>query len=334
MGWQERIKKRVNDPMGRKQHIVPDMKEIHYHKNPDGSLDQTPRILLVFPVFSHVLPEAFASFVAMSLNAARFLPKYKFDVMLCERELLHMAMNRAVEVCIKNPWYIGMVAFDDDCLPPANTVTRFVAHFEHGIDIVAAYSYMRRFPHTTTVGLHLDTGPTIFHDPNVIHTGEQRGFTWQDDVEKLKLKANEHGLIEVDFCGMPAMFISRRLLAKMKTPHFMHEDKTGAVTTHDIYFCNKARDMGYKVHVDMTLECGHIGPAPIINSQTREIARRAVDLNQEAGNGVDSQATGRESGRNGNYPVGNGGDEQAPVWPTLPEPDRAPGSLRNPDGGV
>lgn len=314
----KRVKNRVTDPTGRKQHIVKDVKEIHYHRKPDGTVDDTPRILLVFPVFSHVLPEAFASFMHLALHSARWLPQYKFDVMLCERELLHSAMNRAAELCIKNPWYIGMVAFDDDCIIPANAVVRFAAHYEHGHHIIAGYGFMRRYPHTTTVGTLLDSGPTIFHDPGVIQTGEQRGFKWLDDCDELKSRADEHGLVEVDFCGMPAMFISRKVLHDMKTPHFMHEDKTGAVTTHDIYFCNKARDMGHKVMVDMTLECGHIGPSPVITEQTRKWARVAVET-KETADGGDSKTPGRVSGRDGNHGDGDRGQEQERVRSTSEE---------------
>lgn len=278
MGWGERFK----DPMGRKKHIAQDLKEIHYHKREDGSIDDTPRILLVFPVFTHVLPEAFGAFMALALHSARWLPKYKFDVMLCERELIHSAMNRAADTCIKNPWYIGLVAFDDDCIIPNNAVVRFAAHYEHGQHVVAGYGFMRRYPHTTTVGKFNTEGPILYpsKDPTLLKGGEQRGFEWIDDVAELKSRADTHGLVEVDFCGVPAMFISRKALHDIKPPHFMHHDATGSVMTHDIFFCNKARDMGFKVMVDMEIECGHIGPSPIITSDTRKWARMAVEASE------------------------------------------------------
>lgn len=271
----------LSDPLGRKRHIEKEMKPIQFHKNPDGSVDQTPRVLFVFPVFTHVLPEAFASFVVMALHAARWCPDYKFDVMLCERELIHSAMNRAAEQCIMNPWYAGMIAFDDDCLPPANLVQRMLAHFEHGQHIVAGFGYMRKFPHTTTVGRFFKDGPIIFPNVDGKGNGEQRGFEWLDDIESFT--PDEHGLITCDFCGMPAMFISRKVLVDMKAPHFLHQDTTGAVMTHDVYFCNKARDLGYSIKVDLTLECQHIGPSPLINSQTRKWAREAVEQAQKVG---------------------------------------------------
>lgn len=246
-----------------------EMKPITYHKNRDGSLDTTPRVLLVFPVFTHVLAPAFGAFLMAMLHASRYCPKYKFDVFVPERCLLHSAMNQAAQTCIENPWYAGMIAFDDDCLPPQHLVEKMIQHYEAGHQVVAGVGYMRGFPHTTTVGRFLDHGSVIYAEK-----GEQRGFEWLDDLSAHT--PDEKGLITVDFCGMPAMFISRAVLAAVDAPYFMHEDKTGAVMTHDIYFCNKARDKGYSIEVDTTLECAHIGPAPLITRETRDLARAAV----------------------------------------------------------
>lgn len=322
----------LSDPFGRQQHVTKEPKEINYHKNADGSIDTTPRVLLVFPVFSHVLPDAFLAFMHLALHTARWCEKYKFDVMLCERELLHNAMNRAAEICIKNPWYVGMVAFDDDCIIPANAVARFLAHFEHDHHVVAGYGFMRRFPHTTTVGRYYDAGAMLHHEPGILHSGEQRGFEWLDDISKIKAGADAHGLADVDFCGMPAMFISRKCLYDIKPPHFMHTDSTGGQMTHDIYFCNKAKDKGYRVEVDMTIECGHIGPSPVINEQTRKWARIAVE-GMEAVNGNNGKAEGRVGGRDGNSPVGYGGAESGGVRTPVEESDSTRGGLRNPDAG-
>ncbi len=253
-------------------------KTIGFYKQADGSPDRTPRVLLVFPIFTHVLPQAFHAFAAMLLKAARDCPTYKFDVMLCERELLHSAMNRAAEACLFNLMYVGMIAFDDDCLPPGHTIPRLMAHYEHGHHIVAGYGFMRNYPHTTTVGRLHKEGPILEYDQNF--NGMQRGFYWLDDIAGVTPDA--HGLIAVDFCGMPAMFVSRQVLQKVEKPYFAHQDGTGATTTHDIYFCNKAKDAGFAVEVDVTLECAHIGPAPLITSETRTWARKASDVYDDA----------------------------------------------------
>lgn len=260
--------KMLDRMLGRAAHQAKAMKPISLNRNPDGSVDTTPRVLLVFPIFMQVLPAAFSAFAAMLLHAARHCPTYKFDVLVQERSLLHSAMNGAAKTCIENPFYVGMIAFDDDCLPPAHLIERLLAHWEHGHHVVAGVGYMRGYPHTTTVGRFYPEGTMIVGD-------KQQGFEWLDDLAKET--PDEHGLLAVDFCGMPAMFISRKCLYAIEGPHFGHADKTGAITTHDIYFCNKARDKGFTIEVDVTLECAHIGPAPIITRSTRDLARAAVE---------------------------------------------------------
>lgn len=261
----------------RRPHVEKEMKVIHYAKNPDGTVDTTPRVLLVWPIFDNMKPQACGAFFAMCLQAARYCPEIKFDVMTPERTLIHMAMNHAADACVKNPWYQGMICFDDDCLPPAGLVQKMMLHWNRGHHIVAAMGYMRGYPHTTTVGRFLEAGPTIFKDAQ--SEDVQRGFEWIDTPELLK--ADEHGLIDVDFCGMPAMWISRKVLVDLEAPHFLHEDGTGAQTTHDIHFCNKARDKGYQIKVDISLECAHIGAGPLITRETRDQARLAVQIAEE-----------------------------------------------------
>lgn len=257
--------------LGRTPHQAVPLKPISLNTNPDGSVDTAPRILLVFPVFSHVLPAAFSAFTTLLLHAGRHCPNYKFDVLVQERSLLHSAMNGAAKVCVENPFYQGMIAFDDDCLPPPHLIERLLAHWEHGHHVVAGVGYMRGYPHTTTVGRFYPEGTMIVGD-------KQQGFEWLDDLSKETPDA--HGLLTVDFCGMPAMFISRACLYAIEGTPFGHSDKTGAVTTHDIYFCNKARDKGFTIEVDVTLECAHIGPAPLITRQTRDFARAAVGVKE------------------------------------------------------
>ena len=262
------------DLFGRAKHVEKEGKEMRLQLLADGRPDPAKRILLVFPVFTHILPEAFGPFMHMMANTAYNIKDYKPDVMVRPRELLHAAMNHAAELCISNPQYDGMIAFDDDCLPPPDLVIKMLQHFARGEHAVAAVGYMRNYPHTTTIGKFLPTGSTIFLDREK-KTMESRGFEWVDDISKLTPDA--HGLAAVDFCGMPAMFVSRHALVTIKKPAFAHADATGSEMTHDIFFCNRLRDAGFTVKVDVTMECDHIGPAPLINRQTREWSRAAVE---------------------------------------------------------
>jgi len=59
-------------------------------------------------------------------------------------------------------------------------------------------------------------------------------------------------LFEVDFTGCHCLLIKRGVLEAMKPPWF-----AGAPGQEDRYFCFKARDMGYRVSVDLSVLAGH-----------------------------------------------------------------------------
>lgn len=231
------------------------------------------RWLLVFPIFTHVLPEAFYNFAAMLVRTGRDCKdQYELTLMKAERQLLHVSMNMAVDAVLADPQYAGLIVFDDDCLPPVDAVVRLIQHAEHGKHYVSGMGYMRSYPHTTTVGKYYKEGPTL-----VEGTLEAAGFYWLD-----KLPEKARGLIEVDFCGVPIAMMTRHLLETIQKPAFGHFDSSGGVMTHDVFFARRVQAAGFPVLVDTTIECGHLGPYPVINGVNRTVARAAVQWNEEA----------------------------------------------------
>ena len=229
--------------------------------------------LIVVPVFYSVLPKAFYNFFAMAMRTGRDLypDGYSFVLMQAERQILHMAMNKAADAVLEHG-YAGILAFDDDCLPPADCITSLIRHHEAGHEFVAAMGYMRNYPHTTTVGKYYPEGPTLIGS-----TGEVAPFYWLD-----ALPHRSRGLIEADFCGVPAMLLSRTAIARMQKPVFGTTDASGGQMTHDVFMCRRLQDAGIKVMVDTAIECGHITEAPVVDSVTREAARLAVRVNAKA----------------------------------------------------
>jgi hypothetical protein len=227
--------------------------------------------LVVIPVFTHVLPQAFYNFLVLFTAAGRDLPQHRLHLMPAERQLLHMAMNQAVDVTLANG-FDGMLAFDDDCLPPDHAIARLIAHAERGRDFVAGMGFMRNYPHTTTIGKYYREGLTYRPD-----THEASTFEWLD-----RLPMKERGLIEADFCGLPIAIWTRRALERMPKPVFGTAGPDGGQMTHDVFMCGRLREAGIPVLVDTSIECGHIGPAPLITSVTREAARAAVRITDEA----------------------------------------------------
>lgn len=232
---------------------------------------QRPRWLLVVPVFYSVLPPAFYNFCALMMRTGRDLSgQYEFALMQAERQLLHVAMNSAVEAVLTHE-YSGLIAFDDDCLPPVDAITRLIQHAEAGHHYVAGMGYMRNYPHTTTVGKYYPEGMTL-----LANTQEACGFYWLD-----KLPTQPRGLLEVDFCGVPIVLMTRHLLERVEKPLFGFNDPSGQMT-HDVFCARRVQAAGFKVLVDTSIECGHIGPAPLITGVTRTVARAAVKWTEEA----------------------------------------------------
>lgn len=235
-------------------------------------MSDKPRWLIVIPVFQVVLPEAFYNFCALMMRAGRDLhATHSFEIMQASRSLLHMVMNQAATAVIEKD-YAGMVVFDDDCLPPADCITRLMKRADEGHDFVAGMGYMRLYPYTTTVGTYYPEGVTLIQD-----TGETAGHCWLD-----KLPTKERGLIEADFCGFPVVMMTRRLIEAVEKPMFGTSDKHGGQMTHDVFACRRVQDAGFKVQVDTTIECGHITAAPVIDGVTRDVARAAVAWQDKA----------------------------------------------------
>lgn len=227
-------------------------------------------VLIVIPVFAILYARPFKNFLGLMLSAAhREGARYRFDVHVPERQILHNTMNLSVETMLKSD-YDAMIICDDDCFPPTDAISSLLRHYEDGKDIVAGLGYMRGFPHTTTAGIYYEDGPTVVTNEQT-GTAELVGFEWQDDMEI------NTGLHKVDFCGIPIMMVSRRAFEKIKAPWFGTELNGGACT-HDVYFGWKASEAGLDIYVDSALPCGHLAEAPIVTPETRPFARRVRTL--------------------------------------------------------
>lgn len=150
------------------------------------------------------------------------------------------ARNTACENMLNNGFTWLFFIDDDVCIPP-DTVPRLIAH---GKDIVSAM-YLRRANPITPVMLNFDA---------------QRRAQWITSWP-------QGALIEADLVGAGALLIHRRVLERMPSPWFEWElDKKdwpphlGDRLSEDFSFCRRAkRDFGFRIHVDTSIQCEHIG---------------------------------------------------------------------------
>ncbi len=128
-------------------------------------------------------------------------------------------------------WLLG----DDHTWSP-NLLMKLLGHDK---DIVAPLGLQRAAPYRTTA---------LVPSPD-----DPRGHT--------RLDLNLHpfgGLVEVVAIGSGGMLIKREVFETMEEPWFEAGKIDGEHLTEDIYWCDKARQLGYRIHCDLDAHIGHI----------------------------------------------------------------------------
>jgi len=225
------------------------------------------RVLLCWPIFQALYPRPFQGFAEILVTAGRQL-SYEFGVKVYERSLLVPAMEDLGALVLREGWD-AVIVFDDDCFPPHDVIPHLLIRcFDEGHPIVAAAGVMRNYPWTTTAARSFPEGISV-----MVEQGTKKslaGFEWIDDLP------NE--LVEVDFNGFPVGIIHRRVFEQTTQPWFGDHDPIGERVTHDVFFCRKAKEVGFALKVDGTIRCGHLAEAAIITFENRASVRQAVQV--------------------------------------------------------
>jgi len=119
---------------------------------------------------------------------------------------------------------------DDDHVWEEDALLRLL---DREVDIVTAL-YCRRYA---------PFAPTVFKEIGKL-------YTWQGLSE-------ESGLLEIAACGAGALLVRRKVLEKMARPWF-RVGGGGDEINEDINFCIAAREVGFKVHVDLDVQVAHL----------------------------------------------------------------------------
>lgn len=122
---------------------------------------------------------------------------------------------------------------DDHRFEPA-MVLRLLSH---NVPLVAPLVCLRQPPFN----------PSIFAQQG----SSWRGYTWQS-------LTGESGLISVDGAGVPGMVVRREVLDAVGDPWYENDPAARESPREDLYFCQKVRQAGYDVWVDLDLSIGHI----------------------------------------------------------------------------
>jgi hypothetical protein len=145
------------------------------------------------------------------------------------------ARNTGCQKLLELGW--EYVFLDDDTVPPPDAIYRLMAHKQP----MSAGLYYRRNP--PIVPVMLKESPS--------------GRNWIS-----QFKAPD--LMEVDFVGSGCLLIHRDVLTTLKAPWFDWRVDRYDLPAHermseDFRFCQYARENGYKILVDTSVQCRHIG---------------------------------------------------------------------------
>jgi len=134
--------------------------------------------------------------------------------------------------------YDYLFSVDSDVVLPKDTLTKMIAADK---DIISGL-YIQRIPNTHTLEVYMDT-------PN----GGCTNIPYQ--------LIQNRGIVEIAACGMGCALIKGEVFRKMPYPHFFYKEALNHKDTvsEDVYFCMKAREHGFAVWADASIQCDHKG---------------------------------------------------------------------------
>lgn len=155
-----------------------------------------------------------------------------------------------------DPRVTHVFMLDDDMVPPPDTVTRLLAR---DLPIVGALCHSRAAPYQPI--LYRRHGPA-----------PEDGFGFVYDYPRGEL-------IEVDGTGAAALLVKREVFESVGRRFgagrwWATDHPVGSGAGEDLSFCARAKECGFGVYVDTSLEVGHLGEVTI-DSRTAKALRDA-----------------------------------------------------------
>jgi hypothetical protein len=202
-----------------------------------------PSVAIIMPVREWVHTGTNRSILRLKIPK----PTHYFDKTDCPveaaRNILTAAALREV------PELTHLLFIDDDMIFDADAFERLVAH---DLPIVGGLCHNRRPPYM----------PILMREYN-------GGYAFVYDYDR---EVDERGLIEVDATGAAFLLVKREVFEKIAETK--EEPFTIRGPGEDISFCLRAKEKGYKIFVDTTVEIGHVGEVTV----TSDFARRNRDF--------------------------------------------------------
>ena len=193
-------------------------------------IDKVKTILIAIPTAKYIEVETFKSLWDLEVPDG-----YKLDFQYFYGYSISQIRNLIAEWA-KN--YDYLFSLDSDIILPKDTLTKMIASDK---DIISGL-YIQRIPNTHTLEVYMDTA--------------DGGCT---NIPYHLIK--DHGIVKIAACGMGAALIKSEVFREMEYPHFFYKEALTIQETvsEDVYFCKKAREAGFTVWADASIQCDHKG---------------------------------------------------------------------------
>jgi FkbM family methyltransferase len=192
--------------------------------------DKVKNILVAIPTAKYIEVETFQSLWNLDVPEGYKLDfRYSFGYSISQ-------IRNLISEWAKSYDYLFSV--DSDIVLPKDTLTKMLAADK---DIISGL-YIQRIPNTHTLEVYMDT---------------PGGGCTNIPYQLIK----NRGVVEIAACGMGAALIKSEVFRKLPYPHFYYKEALTMRETvsEDVYFCKKARDAGFTVWADASIQCDHKG---------------------------------------------------------------------------
>lgn len=202
-----------------------------------------PLIVIGVPCYGLVGPEVLEDFARFTYHLGRRMPAYDFNLAIKTKSEQFRARNAIVDAAIQvNADYILMI--DDDMI--INAAGTQGVQGEGSPD---EYGFLEKL-----IAHDKDVCGVLYYqrvgtcDPVLMMAAGETGYRFLRDNEITG------GLQEVDVAGGGCLLIKSRVFDKLQYPYFEPEFRFGT----DIQLCRKAKEKGFSVFADTSIEFGHL----------------------------------------------------------------------------
>lgn len=188
------------------------------------------KILVASPVQEYMEVETFKSIWDLDVPEG-----YELDFRIEKSDNISQVRNLIAEWAKR---YDYLFSVDSDIVLPKDTLVKMLAADK---DVISGL-YIQRIPGTQTLEVYMAT-------PNGGCTNIPYSM-----LENL-------GVVEIEACGMGCALIKSEVFRKMEYPHFFYKSALNHRETisEDVYFCKKAKGLGFTIWTDPSIKCDHIG---------------------------------------------------------------------------